>query len=297
MFAPRAEVQAARAAHAAGIAFCESTVSICSIEEVAAATPRPPWFQLYVMRERRYTESLLARASAAGAPVLLLTVDLAVTGLRHRDTRNGVTGSPGRLALARRALDLAAHPRWIAETALGGKPLTFGNLTDAVPGASSPTEFREWVDSQFDPAVTWDDVAWVRQNWPGKLVVKGVLEAEDARRAVAAGVDGIVVSNHGGRQLDGAPSTVRCIASVSEAVGEHVEVLVDGGVRSGTDVLRLLSLGARAVLLGRAWAWAVAGGGESGVKRMLEGVRSEIDSALALSGTGSLVDVGPHTLH
>jgi L-lactate dehydrogenase (cytochrome) len=194
MFAPRAEVQAARAAERAGIPFIESTVSICSIEEVANATSTPPWFQLYVMRDRGYAEDLMARAQAVGSPVLCLTIDLAVVGARHRDVRNAIGGQPGTWAKVRRGLDLALHPGWIRSTALGGRPLTFGNLEKAVPGARSPDAFKEWVDAQFDPSVTWDDVAWVRENWNGRLVVKGVLDAEDARRAVDAGVDGIVVS-------------------------------------------------------------------------------------------------------
>src|SRR3954465_3452295 len=187
MFAARAEVQAARAAEAAGIPFIESTVSICSIEEVAQATSRPPWFQLYVMRDRGYAEDLMARAQAVGAPVLILTIDLAVVGARPRDTRNAIGADPGTWAAVRRGLDIATHPGWIRGTALGGRPLTFGNLEKAVPGARSPDAFKDWVDSQFDPSVTWDDVAWVRENWNGKLVVKGVLDPEDARKAVDAG--------------------------------------------------------------------------------------------------------------
>ncbi|HYZ29096.1 MAG TPA: alpha-hydroxy-acid oxidizing protein, partial [Thermoleophilaceae bacterium] len=182
MFAPRAEVQAARAAERAGIPFVESTVSICSIEEVAGATSTPPWFQLYMMRDRGYAEDLMARAGAVGSPVLVLTIDLAVVGARHRDVRNAIGGRPTRWAAARRALDIAAHPRWIRSVALGGRPLTFGNLEKAVPGARSPGAFKEWVDAQFDPSVTWDDIAWVREHWKGRLLVKGVLDPDDARR-------------------------------------------------------------------------------------------------------------------
>jgi len=203
---------AARAAEAAGVPFVESTVSICPLEEVAEATGVPPWFQLYVMRDRSYAEGLMERAGAVGAPVLVLTIDLAVVGARHRDTRNGVGGRPGRLGKARRGLDLLSHPRWVRTVALGGRPLTFGNLEDAIPGARSPEAFKAWVDAQFDPSVTWDDVAWVRDNWKGKLAVKGVLDPDDARRAADAGVDGVVVSNHGGRQLDGAPSSISAIS-------------------------------------------------------------------------------------
>jgi L-lactate dehydrogenase (cytochrome) len=297
MLAPRAEVQAARAAEAAGVPFVESTVSICGIEEVARATSVPPWFQLYVMRDRDYAQDLMARATAVGSPVLMLTIDLAVIGARHRDTRNAMTGQPGTYAKARRALDLVSHPRWIRSVAVGGKPLTFGNLEKAVPGASSPSAFRDWVDSQFDPSVTWDDIAWVRENWKGRLVVKGVLDAEDARRAADAGVDGLVVSNHGGRQLDSVPSTTRALPEVVDAVGDEVEVLADGGVRTGLDVAKMMALGARAVLIGRAWAWAVAGGGEAGVRHVLDVMKADLDTALGLTGQTSVNDLDRTALY
>ncbi len=296
MFARRAEVQAARAAEAAGVPFTESTVSICSIEEVAGATGVPPWFQLYVMRDRAYAEKLLARAEAVGAPVLMLTIDLAVVGARHRDTRNAMLGDPSTWAKIRRGLDLASHPGWIKEVALGGKPLTFGNLAEVVPGARTPEDFKEWVDAQFDPSVTWDDIAWVRENWKGKLVVKGVLDPEDARRAADAGVDGLVVSNHGGRQLDAVPSTAAALPGVAEAVGDQVEVLADGGIRNGLDVVKMLALGARAVIIGRAWAWAVAAGGQPAVERMLNGLRADADVALALTGQNSVGDLDSSAL-
>ena len=296
MCAPRAEVQAARAAEAAGVPFVESTVSICGIEEVADATSVPPWFQLYVMRDRGYAEGLMSRAQAVGSPVLVLTVDLAVVGARHRDTRNAMVGHASAWAKLRRGLDLATHPRWIRSVALGGKPLTFGNLEEAVPNARTPAAFRNWVDAQFDPSVTWDQIAWVRDQWTGRLLVKGVLDPEDARRAVGAGVDGVVVSNHGGRQLDSVPSTARALPDVVDAVGDQVEVLADGGVRTGLDVVKMIALGARAVLMGRAWAWAVAGRGEAGVRHMLEVVKADIDVALALTGTTSVADIDRSTL-
>jgi L-lactate dehydrogenase (cytochrome) len=291
MFAPRAEVQAARAAESMGVPFIESTVSICSIEEVAQAMSRPPWFQLYVMRDRGYAEDLMARASAVGAPVLVLTIDLAVVGARQRDIRNAIGGDPTTWAKVRRGLDIAAHPGWIRRTALGGRPLTFGNLEKAVPGARSPDAFKDWVDAQFDPSVTWDDVAWVREHWHGRLVVKGVLDPEDARRAADAGVDGIVVSNHGGRQLDGVSSTTRALPDIADAVGGQVEVLADGGVRTGLDVVKMVALGARAVLIGRAWAWAVAARGGAGVRHVLEVIKADIDVAMALTGQTSIADV------
>jgi L-lactate dehydrogenase (cytochrome) len=297
MFAQRAEVQAARAAEAAGVPFVESTLSICSVEEVAKATRAPPWFQLYVMRDRGYAEELLSRAQAVGSPVLILTVDVAVVGARHRDTRNAVVGQPSGWAKIRRGVDLAEHPRWIATVGVGGRPLTFGNLERAVPGARSPAEFRDWVDAQFDPSVTWEDVAWVREQWPGRLVVKGVLDPEDARRAAAAGVDGIVVSNHGGRQLDSVPSTARALPGVVDAVGDDVEVLADGGARTGLDVVKMVAMGARAVLIGRAWAWAVAARGQAGVSHVLEVMKADIDTALGLTGHASITSLSSSALY
>jgi L-lactate dehydrogenase (cytochrome) len=297
MLARRAEVQAARAAEAVGVPFVESTVSICSIEEVARATSTPPWFQLYVMRDRGYAEELMSRARAVGSPVLVLTIDLAVVGARHRDTRNAVVGRPSARAKVLRGLDLLAHPGWIRDVPVAGKPLTFGNLERAVPGARSPAAFRDWVDAQFDPSITWEDIAWVRENWDARLVVKGVLDAEDARRAVDVGVDGIVVSNHGGRQLDSVPSTVHALPEVVEAVGSQVEVLVDGGVRTGLDVVKMLALGARAALIGRAWAWAVAASGEAGVRHILQVIKADIDVALGLTGHTSVADVDRSSLH
>ena len=298
MLAPRAEVQAARAAQAAGVPFVESTVSICPIEEVAAATSRPPWFQLYVMRDRSYTEHLMARARAAGCEVLVLTVDLAVVGARHRDTRNAVVGEglPLRARLGR-AFDLLSHPGWVRRVAVGGKPLTFGNLEDAVPGARTPEAFRDWVDAQFDPSVTWDDIAWVRENWDGRLLVKGVLDPADARRAVEVGVDGVIVSNHGGRQLDAVLSTARALPEIADAVAGQTEILVDGGIRTGLDAFKMVALGAGAVLIGRAWAWAAAARGQAGVTHILDVLRADLDVALALTGNTSLAEVDRSALY
>jgi L-lactate dehydrogenase (cytochrome) len=297
MLARRAEVQAARAAESAGVPFVESTVSLCSIEEVAGNTQRPPWFQLYVMRDRGYVEELMARARAVASPVLVLTIDLAVVGARHRDTRNAMVGEAPLWAKLLRGVDIGLHPGWIRDVPLAGGPLVFGNLATVVPGARSPAAFRHWVDEQFDPSVTWDDVAWIRERWNGRLVVKGILDPEDARRAVDSGVDGIVVSNHGGRQLDSVPSSARALPDVAEAVGEQVEVLADGGVRTGLDVVKMAALGARAVLIGRAWAWAVAARGETGVRHMLDVMRADIDVALALTGHTSIGDVDRTALY
>ena len=284
IFATRAEVQAARAAQRSAVPFCESTVSICSLEEVAANTTAPFWFQLYVMRDRSYAEGLMERAHRVGCPVLVLTVDLAVVGARYRDVQNGMVGSVNALVKARRALDYGTHPKWLTDVAVRGKPHTFGNLEDAVPGAKSPEAFREWVEAQFDPSVTWDDIDWVRAHWPGKLVLKGIMDAEDARRAVDSGTDGIVVSNHGGRQLEGVPATIDALPAVVEAVGDRTTVLVDGGIRSGTDVLRACARGADACMIGRPWAYAVAADGTAGVRRMLATIQAELRVAMGLTG-------------
>jgi L-lactate dehydrogenase (cytochrome) len=296
MFARRGEVQGARAAEREGVRFCESTVSICPIEEVAAATSVPIWFQLYVMRDRGYAEELMAKAHEAGCSVLILTVDLAVMGARYRDTRNGMSDDTPALKKLVRAWDILSHPRWVLDVALRGKPLTFGNLEAGVPGARNPAQFKEWVDSQFDPSVTWDDLAWVRKHWPGKLVLKGILDPEDAKQAVAVGADAIVVSNHGGRQLDDVRSTVSALPRIKEAVGDELELLVDGGIQSGLDVVKMLALGAKACLLGRAWAFAVAGGGEEGVAHVLRIIREEMHVAMALTGNTRLDQLGPEVL-
>ena len=292
----RAEVQAARAAEQAGVPFCESTVSICSIEEVRAATSAPFWYQLYVMRDRGYAKDLMARAHAAGCPVLVLTVDLAVMGARYRDVRNGMAGglSPGgKLA---KAWDLLSHPQWLLDVGIRGKPLTFGNLTAAVPDAGSLPEFKAWVDSQFDPRITWNDLAWVRENWPGKIVLKGILDEEDARQAASSGVDGIIVSNHGGRQLDSVVASVDALPRIVDAVGDRLEVLMDGGVRSGLDVVKALALGAKACMLGRAWGYAVAARGEAGVAHMLSVMREEMEVAMALCGETDVRRLSRETL-
>ena len=288
VMARRAEVQAARAAEAAGVPFCESTVSICSIEEVRAATTAPFWYQLYVMRDRGYAKELMARAQAAGCPVLVLTVDLPVMGARYRDVRNGMAGALSLGGKLTKAWDLLSHPGWLLDVGVRGKPLMFGNLTMAVPDAHSLPEFKAWVDSQFDPRITWDDLAWVRENWPGKILLKGILDVDDARLAASAGADGIVVSNHGGRQLDSVAASADALPRIVDAVGDKLEVLLDGGVRSGLDVVKALALGARACMLGRAWGYAVAARGEAGVGHMLSVMRSEMAVALALCGVSDV---------
>ncbi len=291
MFARRAEVQAARAAERAGIPFCESTLSICGIEEVASAIKRPVWFQLYVMKDRGYAEDLMARAQAVGCTTLVLTVDLPVVGQRYRDGRNGISGTLPTMKRLRRGTDLFSHTRWMRDVALGGRPLTFGNLEKALPNARVPGDFQGWVASQFDPSVTWDDLAWLRQHWRGKIALKGILDADDAREAVARGADAIIVSNHGGRQLDDVPSTISSLPRIAAAVGDECDVLMDGGIRSGLDVVKALSLGARACLLGRPWAYAVAARGERGVDHMLRIIQSEMLVTLGLTGVNDVRDL------
>ncbi len=291
MLARRAEVQAARAAERAGVPFCESTLSICGIEEVAAAIHRPPWFQLYVMKDRSYAEDLMVRAQAVGCTTLVLTVDLPVIGQRYRDGRNGISGKISRARRLRRGADLVTHTRWVRDVALGGRPLTFGNLEKALPDANVPGDFQAWVASQFDPSVTWDDLAWLREHWRGKIALKGILDVEDAREAVDRGADGVIVSNHGGRQLDDVRSSIRSLPDIADAVGGDCEVLMDGGIRSGLDVVKAMSMGARACMIGRPWAYAVAARGERGVDHVLRILQAEMSVTLGLTGVNDVRDL------
>jgi L-lactate dehydrogenase (cytochrome) len=275
------EILGARAAQAFGVPFCLSTMSVCSIEDVQAAVSSPFWFQLYLMRDRGFNSALIDRARAAGCSALVLTLDLTVMGVRRRDVKNGMT-TPPRLTW-RNALDIATKPSWVAGV-LFGKRHTFGNLEPLRAGGSDLASLAEWTVNQFDASITWDDVAWVRERWPGRLILKGVLDAADAELACRAGPDAIVVSNHGGRQLDGAPSAISVLPKVVEAVNGRCEVLVDGGIRSGTDILRALALGARGCLVGKAFLFALAAAGESGVETLLELLKKELAAALALTG-------------
>ncbi|WP_309043124.1 L-lactate dehydrogenase [Marinobacter sediminicola] len=296
MLARRGEVQVARAAKKAGVPFCLSTVSICSLEEVAAAATAANWFQLYVLKDRGYSEALLDRAHKAGYSTLVFTVDLPKLGVRYRDIRNGMNGGLSSWGKIQKLSDLLSHPLWLWDVAIKGKPLTFGNLSDAVPSGRNPEDFKAWVDQQFDASVTWKDLEWVRQHWSGKLVIKGIMDPDDARSAVDVGADGIVVSNHGGRQLDGAPSTISTLPSIVEAVSGKTEILFDGGIQSGQDVVRALCLGANACLVGRAWAYALAAGGEGAVSGMLENFRYEVELTLALLGKNSVEQLSPDDL-
>lgn len=296
LYARRGEVQAARAAKAAGVPFCLSTVSICSIEEVSAAGTAPFWFQLYVIRDRGYAGELLARARAAGCTTLVFTVDLPVFATRYRDVRNGMTGGAGLVERLAKAWELARHPGWLLDVPLGGRPLTFGNLARAVPSARSLEAMKGWVDAQFDPAITWRDLGWLREQWPGNIVIKGVLDVDDAKAAADIGASGVVVSNHGGRQLDGAPSAISVLPRVVEAVGSRLEVLMDGGIRSGQDVAKALALGARAVMLGRPWAYGLAARGEQGVAEILALLRRELEVTMTLLGVERIDQIGTGAL-
>lgn len=279
------EIAGARAARAAGIPFCLSTMSICSIEDVRASVEGPFWFQLYVMKDRGFTRSLVERAMAAQCSALIVTLDLTVQGQRHRDIKNGLSVPP-RLTAAN-ALDIASKPAW-ALGLMQSKRRTFGNLT-ALGKPQGVGTLSRWIQGQFDASMNWKDIETLRALWPGKLILKGVLDAEDARIAATTGADAIVVSNHGGRQLDGAPSTIAVLPEVVEAVGDRVEVLFDGGVQSGQDVLKALALGARGCLIGKAFLYALAAGGQAGVARAIEIIRDELSVSMALTG---VTDVG-----
>jgi L-lactate dehydrogenase (cytochrome) len=288
------EILAARAAEAAGIRFCLSTMSICTIEDVAAATTQPFWFQLYVFKDRGFSETVIARARAANCTALFVTVDLPLRGQRHADLKNGLTVPP-RLTL-RNTIDIAIRPSWTMGV-LFGKRRTFGNI-DAYLREKGITHGRaNWSQTHFDATLSWRDIDWLRKLWPGKLVLKGILDVEDARSAVAAGADAIVVSNHGGRQLDGAPATASVLPEIAAAVGDRTEVLFDGGIRSGQDVLKALALGARGCLIGRAFLYGLGAMGEAGVARAIDIIRDEIDVSMILTGTRDLTKVGRDTLY
>ena len=276
---PNGEIAAARAAHRFGVPFCVSTLSLLSVEDMAEGVEGPFWFQLYTLRDRAFCTSILKRAWAAGCPVLVMTLDLHVRSQRHRETRHGLR-IPPKVTPSNR-VDVALHPAW-AVSMLGSKRLSFGNLIEV----AGPNLFNqsEWLKTQFDPSIDPDLIAWIRDQWPGKFVLKSVLHPEDAETAVRLGADAIVVSNHGGRQTDGAPSTISVLPSIMDAVGDKLEVYFDSGVRSGIDVLKALGLGARACLSGRAYLYGLAAGGEAGVHQALELIRRELDDALALTG-------------
>jgi L-lactate dehydrogenase (cytochrome) len=282
------EILACRAAQAAGIPFTLSTMSICSIEDVAEAVGKPFWFQLYVMRDRGFIKALIERAAAAKCSALVLTVDLQVLGQRHCDIRNGMTVPP-EIKLGN-LIDIATKPAW-ALSILKGKRKTFGNLAGHVRGMENVTSLAQWTASQFDPTLNWKDVEWVRSLWPGKLILKGILDVEDARTAVRTGASALIVSNHGGRQLDGAPSSISALPKVVDAVGGDIEVMFDGGIRTGADVLRALALGARSCMIGRSYIYGLGAGGEAGVAKAIEVLGKELDVTMALCGVKSVKDL------
>ena len=295
MMRRRGEVQGARGAAASGIPFTTSTVGICPIEEVNAAVEAPAWFQLYMLRDRGLVQALLARAQASGCTTLVFTVDLAVTGPRHRDTRNGMLGGALRGRIAK-AWQILTRPRWIIDVGMLGKPHDFGNLREAVGDVEDLEVFKAFIDAQFDPGVTWKDIAWLRSQWQGDIIIKGVMTADDACAAADAGADGVVVSNHGGRQLEGVASSISVLPEVVAGAGDRVKVLLDGGVRNGTDVVRALALGAKAVMIGRPWVWAMAARGEAGVTDLLNVYQQEIERAMALMGVTRIEEITSETI-
>lgn len=293
MTARRGEVQAKRAADKAGIPFCLSTVGICTLEEVGAVSDRPAWFQLYMLKDRGIVQEILARAWDNGVRTLVFTIDLAVLGTRYRDIRNGMAGGLGPWGRFRSgALDYALHPRWAWDVGVKGAPHGFGNIAMYVKQSKNPRDYLHWTGTQFDSSVTWADIEWLRGVWQGNLVLKGVLDVADARAAVAVGADGMIVSNHGGRQLDGVSSTAAMLPRIADAVGSETTLLVDGGIRSGQDLVKALALGAKAALVGRPWVMALAAGGEAALTRMLGLYRQDMRTALGLTGIPNARDVG-----
>ena len=288
------EILAARAAEAEGTVYTLSTMSICTIEDVRAALKKPFWFQLYVFRDRGFCAEIIGRARNAQCPVLFVTVDLPQRGQRHADIKNGLTVPP-RLTW-KNAFDIATKPTWIARV-LMGKRKTFGNVDDYLRRKGIRLGTANWSQTHFDQSLNWRDIEWIRKLWPGKLVLKGILDVDDAKTAVAAGADGIVVSNHGGRQLDGAPATIRVLPEIASAVGDKIEVLFDGGIRSGQDVMKALALGARGCLIGRAYLYGLAAMGEAGVRKAVDIIRQEMDITMMLTGTRELRKVPREILY
>jgi L-lactate dehydrogenase (cytochrome) len=282
------EILSALAANEAGIPFTLSTMSICSIEDVAEATGKPFWFQLYVMKDRGFSKDILSRAVNANCNALVLTVDLQVLGQRHKDIKNGMTVPPE--IRIKNVIDIATKPAW-AWSVLKGRRKTFGNLAGHVKGMDNVNSLSTWIQSQFDAALSWKDVEWIKNIWPGKLILKGILDVEDAKTAVKLGADAIVVSNHGGRQLDGAPSSISALPAIAQAVGSDTEVMFDGGIRTGADMLRALALGARACLIGRAYVYGLGAGGQAGVARAIEIIRNELDISMALTGVNRIEEI------
>lgn len=288
MYARRGECQAAKAAAAKGVPFCLSTVSVCDLAEVSKASPAPIWFQLYVLRDRAFMRDLLAKAADAGATALVFTVDMPVPGARYRDAHSGMSGPN---AAARRLIQAVFKPSWAWDVGVMGRPHTLGNVAPVLGANSGLEDFMGWLGANFDPSIQWKDLDWIRDQWKGPLIIKGVLDPEDAKAAADIGADGIVVSNHGGRQLDGVLSSARALPDIAEAVGDRLTVLADSGVRSGLDVVRMLALGAKGVLLGRAFIYALAARGGPGVSQLLDLIEKEMRVAMALTGVNTLAEI------
>lgn len=296
MNARRGEVQAARAAADAGIPFTLSTVSACPIGEVHAGSPAPFWFQLYMIRDRAFMRDLLAKARAARCSALVFTVDMPVPGTRYRDYRSGLAGASGVAGSLRRFAQAAFHPRWAWDVGIRGRPHQLGNVAPVLGPNSGIEDFFAWMRGNFDPSVSWRDLEFIRSEWKGTLIIKGILDPEDAREVAALGADGLIVSNHGGRQLDGVISSARALPAIAHAAGDRLTILADGGVRSGLDVVRMLALGASGVLLGRAWAYALAAAGQAGVAHILQLIDAEMRVAMALTGVTRVNEINQNII-
>ncbi|MEH0875268.1 FMN-dependent L-lactate dehydrogenase LldD [Pectobacterium cacticida] len=293
MYARRGEVQAARAAARKGIPFTLSTVSVCPIEEVAPAIDRPMWFQLYVLKDRGFMRNVLERAQASGVKTLVFTVDMPTPGARYRDAHSGMSGP---YASVRRILQAMVHPQWAWDVGLNGKPHDLGNVSAYRGKPTTLENYIGWLAENFDASISWQDLAWIREMWKGSMIIKGILDPEDAKDAVRFGADGIVVSNHGGRQLDGVLSTAHALPAIAEAVKGDITILVDSGIRTGLDVVRMLALGADSVLLGRAFVYALAAAGEAGVVNLLDLIEKEMRVAMTLTGAKSIADITTDSL-
>lgn len=289
MMRRRGELQVARAARAAQVPYILSTVSVCPLADVIAASGAPIWFQLYVLKDRGFMRHALERAQAMGVTKLVFTVDMPLPGARYRDAHSGMSGPA---APVRRMLQAMTHPRWAWDVGLLGRPHDLGNVSDYRGKPTDLADYIGWLGANFDPSITWSDLEWIREFWKGEMIVKGILDPEDARDAVRLGADGVIVSNHGGRQLDGAMATAEALPAIADAVGDELTVLVDGGVRTGLDVVRMLALGARGVLLGRAYIYALAAGGEEGVAKLLDLIAQGMKLTMALSGVTSVDRIG-----
>ncbi|MBN3050208.1 FMN-dependent L-lactate dehydrogenase LldD [Pectobacterium brasiliense] len=293
MYARRGEVQAARAAAQKGIPFTLSTVSVCPIEEVAPAINRPMWFQLYVLKDRGFMRNALERAQAAGVKTLVFTVDMPTPGARYRDAHSGMSGPN---AAARRILQAVTHPQWAWDVGLNGKPHDLGNVSAYRGTPTTLEDYIGWLAANFDPSISWQDLAWIREMWKGPMIIKGILDPEDAKEAVKFGADGIVVSNHGGRQLDGVLSTAHALPAIADAVKGDITILADSGIRTGLDVVRMIALGADGVMLGRAFVYALAAAGEAGVVNLLNLIEKEMRVAMTLTGAKSIADITTDSL-